>query len=60
MDVPYDVARDLRTTDMTTNWDSLSPGKRRSALHQITSAKRAETREKRITKMLTDLQEGAL
>ncbi|MEL7211542.1 MAG: YdeI/OmpD-associated family protein [Pseudomonadota bacterium] len=60
VDVPDDVATALRAADMTTDWDSLSPGKRRGVLHQITSAKRAETREKRIAKMLTDLQAGAL
>ncbi len=60
VDVPNDVASALRAANKTTDWDNLSPGKRRGALHQITSAKRAETREKRIAKMLTDLQAGAL
>ena len=60
VDVPDDVTKALRAADRTAHWDSLSPGKRRGVLHQITSAKRAETREKRIAKMLADLQACAL
>lgn len=60
VDLPADVATALRAADMTAQWERLSPGKRRGALHQIASAKRAETRAKRIARMLTDLHEGAL
>lgn len=56
VDAPPDVVTALRSSGLTETWDTLTPGRKRSALYQIETAKRAETRAKRITKMLNDLR----
>ena len=55
VDTPDDVLSALRQADASTIWEALTPGKRRSLLHQINTAKRAETRAKRIAKLITDI-----
>lgn len=55
VDVPQDVMHALRSSGTLEGWDSLTPGKKRGALHQIESAKRAETRIKRISALISDL-----
>ncbi|MDX8350323.1 YdeI/OmpD-associated family protein [Cognatiyoonia sp. IB215446] len=55
VDTPEDVMRALREADITATWEALTPGKKRGLLHQIKTAKRAETRAKRIAKLISDL-----
>ncbi|MEL6960743.1 MAG: YdeI/OmpD-associated family protein, partial [Pseudomonadota bacterium] len=57
VDVPPDVINALRSAGMTDPWDALTPGKRRGLLYSVNSAKRAETRAKRIAKLMTDLKD---
>ncbi|MEM6820441.1 MAG: YdeI/OmpD-associated family protein [Verrucomicrobiota bacterium] len=40
-------------------WDALTPGKQRGFCHRINSAKRAETREKRVFEVLDELSDLA-
>ena len=56
VDVPEDVVLALRQADASALWQALTPGKQRAALHQITSAKRAETRTKRLAALIADLR----
>jgi len=56
VEVPEDVALALRQKDLSSAWAALTPGKQRGHLHQIETAKRAETRAKRISKLMTDLR----
>lgn len=55
VDLPEDVALALRGADLTADWEALTPGKRRGMLHQINTVKRAETRAKRIAKLMDAL-----
>ena len=55
VDTPEDVMLALRQADATATWEALTPGKKRGLLHQINIAKRAETRAKRIAKLVADI-----
>lgn len=55
VDLDDDIALALRRAAATDRWNALTPGKRRGLLHAITTAKRAETRAKRIAKMIAEL-----
>lgn len=55
VDVPEDVTLAIRAGGMTEAWGALTPGKQRGLLHQINTAKRAETRAKRIASLVADL-----
>ena len=55
VETPDDVALALRQADASHVWEGLTPGKRRGLLHPINTAKRAETRTKRIAKMIADI-----
>ena len=55
VDVPDDLQNALRSAGKSDAWEALSPGKRRGLIYQIDSAKRSETRLKRIQKLLTGL-----
>lgn len=55
VDTPDDVAAALRRAGHTAAWEALTPGKRRGMLHQIATAKRAETRAKRISKLVAEV-----
>lgn len=55
VETPDDVLLALRQAGATHLWTGLTPGKQRGHLHTITTAKRAETRSKRIAKLITDL-----
>ncbi len=55
VEVPADILRALRSTGKSESWDALSPGKKRGLIHQVETAKRAETRIKRITTLVKDL-----
>lgn len=56
VDTPEDLLLALRQNDASEQWFALTPGKQRGHLHQVNSAKRAETRQKRIAKLIDDLK----
>ncbi len=58
VETPGDVQDALRGAEVTEAWNALTPGKQRSYLHQISTAKRAETRAKRIASLVAALTEG--
>ncbi|WP_050529624.1 YdeI/OmpD-associated family protein [Pseudaestuariivita atlantica] len=58
VDVPRDVTLALRSAGVTDAWDALTPGKRRGLLHTVKTAKRAETRARRIHALIAQLTEG--
>ena len=55
VDVPPDVINAIRSAGLTDAWDALTPGRKRGLLHSVNTAKRAETRIKRIAKLLTEV-----
>ena len=55
VEVPSDVMLALRQAGVSHTWAALTPGKRRGLLHNVTSAKRAETRNARIAKLIAEL-----
>ncbi|MGX9355693.1 YdeI/OmpD-associated family protein [Roseobacteraceae bacterium S113] len=55
VEVPADITRAVRSAGVTEAWEALSPGKQRGHIHQIESAKRPETRAKRITALIRAL-----
>lgn len=55
VETPEDVMLALHQADATSAWEALTPGKKRGLLHQVNTAKRAETRAKRIVKMIADI-----
>lgn len=58
VEVPADVTNALRSSGLIDRWDKLTPGKKRGLLHQVGTAKRAETRTRRIAALLATLQES--
>lgn len=57
VDLPDDIGHALIGHGVLTVWESLSPGKRRGMIYQVTSAKTDATRQKRIAKLLQGLIE---
>ena len=55
VETPEDVTAALRAAGKTHAWTALTAGKRRGMLYQVVSAKRAETRTKRIAKLIDEL-----
>lgn len=55
VDTPDDVAAALRAAGRSADLLALTPGKRRGLLHPISTAKRADTRARRITALLATL-----
>ncbi|MEJ8562767.1 YdeI/OmpD-associated family protein [Yoonia sp. GPGPB17] len=55
VEIPDDVLLALRQAEATVRWNGLTPGKQRGLLHGVTTAKQAETRAKRIAKMIAEL-----
>jgi hypothetical protein len=55
VDVPDDVILALRGANASEAWAALTPGKQRGLLYQISTAKTAPTRIKRIAAMITAL-----
>ncbi|MEM8802607.1 MAG: YdeI/OmpD-associated family protein [Pseudomonadota bacterium] len=55
VDVPDDVALALLQNEAQSRWDDLTPGKQRGLLHPISTAKRPETRVRRIAKLIEAL-----
>lgn len=51
-----DVEAALHSAGLSEQWESLTPGRRRGLLHQISTARTHPTRAKRIAKLLEDLQ----
>ncbi|MEX3016979.1 YdeI/OmpD-associated family protein [Gymnodinialimonas hymeniacidonis] len=56
VDVPQDVLNALRSSGLSEAWDAWTPGKKRSALYPVETAKRPETRANRISKLLDTLR----
>ncbi len=59
VETPEDVAQGLRAAGVTAAWAALTPGKQRGHLHQISTAKRSETRAKRIATLAASLGASA-
>ncbi|MEL6465316.1 MAG: YdeI/OmpD-associated family protein [Pseudomonadota bacterium] len=55
VEVPDDVLTAIRAVGRTADWQALTAGQQRSKLHLVNTAKRAETRAKRIAKLIADL-----
>lgn len=55
VDLPDDVAADLRAAAAMAAWETLSPGKRRGHLYRIDTARTAATRAKRIAALIAGL-----
>lgn len=55
VETPSDVLRAIRSGGVSEAWDGLTPGKKRGCLHTIETAKRAETRSKRIKALISEL-----
>jgi uncharacterized protein YdeI (YjbR/CyaY-like superfamily) len=55
VDVADDIAAALRDAGVLTHWDALTPGKRRSLLYKVDTAKTAATRAKRIAVLVAEL-----
>ncbi|MEL7098090.1 MAG: YdeI/OmpD-associated family protein [Pseudomonadota bacterium] len=53
--VPEDVMAALRAAGRSADWEALTPGKRRGMLHSVNTAKRAETRARRIAALIGEL-----
>lgn len=57
VDMPGDLQNALRSSGKNDAWEALTPGKRRGLVHQVETAKRAETRSKRIAALLKSLDD---
>ncbi len=57
VDVPSDIASAIRSADLSGEWGALTPGKKRGLLHQVSTAKRADTRARRIAQLIKTLTE---
>ena len=55
VEVPEDVTAALRAAGRTDRWNALSPGGQRSKLHLVNTAKRADTRARRIANLIAEL-----
>ncbi|MEV6555305.1 YdeI/OmpD-associated family protein [Nocardia sp. NPDC051756] len=55
IDIPVDLAAALRTAGLTATFDNLSFSRRREHVTAVTETKRAETRARRITKVVESL-----
>ncbi|WP_180885730.1 YdeI/OmpD-associated family protein [Ruegeria sp. THAF57] len=57
VEVPNDVVSAIRDANLSDTWSALTPGKKRGLLHTINTAKRADTRVKRIAQLIAFLRE---
>ncbi|WP_299165155.1 YdeI/OmpD-associated family protein [uncultured Tateyamaria sp.] len=55
VDVPEDLTAALHASGRTADWSKLSAGQQRGRLHLVNSAKRADTRAKRIAALISEL-----
>lgn len=59
VDVPNDLRLALNAeAELAGAWDALTPGRRRGCAHRVASAKRSETRAKRVDEIVAALREG--
>ncbi|MGP1355304.1 YdeI/OmpD-associated family protein [Roseicyclus sp.] len=58
VETPQDVLNALRSGGVLDAWEALTPGRRRGLLYRIDTAKRPETRAKRITELVNALDTG--
>ena len=58
VEVPEDVAAAIRASGRQAAWDALTPGKRRGLLYQVSTAKTAPTRAKRIAALVAGLPDA--
>jgi hypothetical protein len=58
VETPQDVLNALRSGGVLDAWEALTPGRRRGLLYRIDTAKRPETRAKRITEVVNALDTG--
>ena len=56
VDVPTDVVNAVRSAELTVVWQKLTPGRKRGLLHSVATAKRAETRARRIASLLDEIR----
>ena len=56
VEVPNDVTLAIRGAALTETWSALTPGKQRGLLHTVNTAKRPETRARRIAQLITALR----
>ncbi len=55
VETPADVTAAIHSAGKSAAWEALTAGKRRGMLYQVSNAKRAETRAKRIQKLISEL-----
>jgi hypothetical protein len=60
VDTPEDLAAALRAAGLTAAWESLTAGRRRGLMYGIDTARRAETRARRLAALVTALAAGEL
>ncbi len=58
VETPDDMEAAFRRIDVLEAWEKLKPGKRRGLIYKISTAKTAQTREKRISALAQQLEEG--
>ena len=56
VEVPEDVMLAIRAATASGAWSALTPGKQRGLLHNVNSAKRSETRSRRISQLVDSLR----
>jgi hypothetical protein len=56
VDTPPDVSAALAAAGVAAQWEALTPGKRRSLLYRIDTARAAATRDKRIAALVAGLE----
>lgn len=59
VEMPDGLAAALAAAGLTAAWQALSPGKRRGLVHTVATAKRPETKLKRIAALVEDLKATA-
>ena len=55
VDTPEELAAALRAAGRSADWAALTPGRQRGLLHLVNAAKRADTRTKRIARLISEL-----
>lgn len=55
VETPEDVMAALRAAGRSADWAALTPGQQRGRLHLVNTAKRADTRTKRIATLIAEL-----
>lgn len=55
VETPQDVVAALHAAGKSEDWAAITPGKQRGLLHQVNTAKRADTRTRRIASLVENL-----